>query len=88
MLKVMEMKASYDAVPHEEGDEDENVDDQGVDVENNVEENDMEPTVAAADDAAREKEYQKYYDYEKPYYSNTGTQYHPYFYEDLTQSPV
>ena len=86
MLKVMEMKESYDAVPHEEGDEDENVDDQGVDVENNVEENDMEPTVAAADNAAREREYQKYYDYEKPYYSKTGTQFPPDLYCDLTQS--
>ena len=58
--KVTEMMESYEVVEHEEGDEDENVDDQGVDVENNVEEDDMEPGVAAADDAAREKEYKKY----------------------------
>ena len=34
MRKVIELKESYDAVPHEEGDDDEKVDDQGVDVEN------------------------------------------------------
>ena len=54
------MKESYDSVPHEEGDDDEKFDDQGVNVENNVEEDDMEPGVAAADDAARKREYQKY----------------------------
>ena len=49
-------------------------------------EDDMEPGVTAADDAARKREYQKYYDYEKPYYSKTGTKYHPDLYCDLTQS--
>ena len=82
--KVTDMKLKYDAVPHEEGDEDENVDDQGVDVENNVEEDDMEPGVAAADDAARAKEYKE--EFKTYQYSNSRSQYPADFYCDLTQS--
>ena len=82
--KGTDMKEKYDAVPHEEGDEDENVDDQGVDVENNVEEDDMEPGVAAADDAARAKEYKE--EFKTYQYSNSRSQYPADFYCDLTQS--
>mgnify|MGYP003328388780 CR=1 FL=1 len=65
ILKVIEKSDSYEVVDHEEGDNDEEFDEEGVDVEKNDEEGDkeddnyhVEPGIAPADDTARAREYE------------------------------